>query len=615
MEVRCDKCQARYKVDDARIGPQGLTMRCGKCQNTFKVTKGEPSPTTVDQPVVPKAAAPAKPAAKPAAPAPAKPAEGAATMMFAAPVLPKPGAAPAAPAKPAAAKPAVAKPAAPPPAAPADESAGRTMMFNTGNLKVSPPPAAKAPPKEEPSANATMVFGQSPVAPSKPAMPKATPAKEPESGATMVFGQSPLAGPQKPAMPKATPGISKPADDGAGSTMMFGQAPAGVAKAAAAAVPAAAKAPPPAAKPAPEPEPAAAAPEPEAPAAEPEAPPEPEAAAAPEPAAEPPPEEEPSEAETAASPAVTDEAASNVTSEEPEHMDGGVQAEGAESMPEGGEDSTFDKAPPKGLLIGVGAGVAALILALVAVLVVKKTGKHAPPPAALETLATAQAAADKDSLASLQDAEQKAKDALEVAGPKSAFGEGSAALARVDIQWADALYDSAQQQTDKAQKFADAGNDAEKAKAEARATDFQNQAKAKLKAAFDTVAAAVKADPKNPELELALADYYRAQKSGSNMNKELKKAQALKADDGKVALIQGMAAAQEDDGAEKALPKLKQALAASPQSARIHYRLALAYAAMKDNDNAQKELKETLKLSPAHERAKASLEALAAEQK
>ena len=39
MDVRCDKCQARYRIDDARVGPQGLTMRCGKCGNTFKVTK------------------------------------------------------------------------------------------------------------------------------------------------------------------------------------------------------------------------------------------------------------------------------------------------------------------------------------------------------------------------------------------------------------------------------------------------------------------------------------------------------------------------------------------------------------------------------------------------
>ncbi|MGZ6142998.1 MAG: zinc-ribbon domain-containing protein, partial [Myxococcales bacterium] len=51
MEVRCDKCQARYRVDDARIGPQGLTMRCGKCQNTFKVMR-EPAATMPDQAVV-----------------------------------------------------------------------------------------------------------------------------------------------------------------------------------------------------------------------------------------------------------------------------------------------------------------------------------------------------------------------------------------------------------------------------------------------------------------------------------------------------------------------------------------------------------------------------------
>jgi predicted Zn finger-like uncharacterized protein len=39
MEVRCEKCQARYRVDEGRIGPKGLTMRCGKCQNTFKVMR------------------------------------------------------------------------------------------------------------------------------------------------------------------------------------------------------------------------------------------------------------------------------------------------------------------------------------------------------------------------------------------------------------------------------------------------------------------------------------------------------------------------------------------------------------------------------------------------
>src|SRR5256885_4759869 len=39
MEVRCDQCQARYRVDDARVGPKGLAMRCGKCGNTFRLAR------------------------------------------------------------------------------------------------------------------------------------------------------------------------------------------------------------------------------------------------------------------------------------------------------------------------------------------------------------------------------------------------------------------------------------------------------------------------------------------------------------------------------------------------------------------------------------------------
>jgi Tfp pilus assembly protein PilF len=92
------------------------------------------------------------------------------------------------------------------------------------------------------------------------------------------------------------------------------------------------------------------------------------------------------------------------------------------------------------------------------------------------------------------------------------------------------------------------------------------------------------------------------------MNKALKVSQALKADDARVALVQGMALLQEEDGAEKAIPKLKAALAANPQSARLHFRLALAYQAMKDDANASTELKETMKLSPQHERAKLAME-------
>ncbi len=214
----------------------------------------------------------------------------------------------------------------------------------------------------------------------------------------------------------------------------------------------------------------------------------------------------------------------------------------------------------------------------------------------METLNSAQVDADKDTLASIASAEGKAKDALDVAGPKSRFPEATAALARIEIQWADALYDQA---------------NAIAAKDEAKAGELQAQAKTKLKTAFDTVAQAFKADEKNktsPELQLALADYYRAQRSNPNMKKALKAAQVLEADDARVALVQGLAAAQDEDGADKAMPRLKTALAANPQSARIHYRLAMVYVSMKDDAGTRSELQETLKLSPQHERARQALE-------
>jgi len=283
-----------------------------------------------------------------------------------------------------------------------------------------------------------------------------------------------------------------------------------------------------------------------------------------------------------------------------EARDSGIEAEGVEESSGTSAPGAFDKAPPRGLLIGVAAGLAALLIAGGALVAVKKLGKHGPPPAAVETLTSAQTEADKDTLASLATAEGKAKDAIEVAGPKSVFPQATATLARVDIQWADALSDQAAVLTAK-------GGDS----ADAQASELQAQAKAKLKAAFDRLSFAMKADPKSPDLQIALADYYRAQRSGSSMNKALKSAQALKADDTRVAQIQGMALLQEDDGAEKAIPKLKAALAGNPQSARLHFRLALAYQAMKDEASAAAELKATLKLSPQHERAKMALETTA----
>jgi predicted Zn finger-like uncharacterized protein len=558
MEVRCDKCQARYRVDDARIGPQGLTMRCGKCQNTFKVTRpatGGPSEA-------------AKPAPKPAlVPAPAP--DGA-TQMF---VAPKPAAAaavkPVAPASPAPAKPATVPPR-PVAAVPADESAGRTMMFQTGNVKTGP--SAKAP-KLEPEG------GMAPLARAAPPVQAApAPAANSDAGSTMVF--APPTAPPKPQVKtpaKAVP-AAMPSDESAGSTMMFGTAP--LAKGAhtpATAVRA----------PISEPDPvAAAAPEPEVAPEDSETGPAPASAFSGDPTA-------PGEEAAADRPDRTQETSS-------------IEAEGAEDVPE--EAGTFDKAPPKGLLIGVAAGLAVLVVALIVAVAVKKMGSRPPPQAALDSLAAAQADADKDSLASIGSAESKAREALDEAGPKARFPEGAAAFARIEVQFADALADEAQQYADKSARESD---EKKKAEDDVQVTELGKQAEAKLKSAIDSAGPALKTSPSSSELLLALADYYRAKRSPSLMNKFMRAAQASNADDGRISFIQGAAAAQEDDGAERAIPKLKEAAAANPQSARVHFRLALVYLAMKDEANASAELKTTLKLSPQHERAKATLDGIA----
>jgi hypothetical protein len=257
------------------------------------------------------------------------------------------------------------------------------------------------------------------------------------------------------------------------------------------------------------------------------------------------------------------------------------------------EPGTFDRAPPRALLVGVAAGLT-LLLALGGGLVAyRKLAHRAPSPAALETLSAAQADADKDSLASIASAEAKARDALEVAGPRARFPEATATLARVEIQWADAL-------NDQASRIADKSAD------DPRAAQLQGQARAKVKAAFDLLSPAAKASGDSPDVQLAFADYYRAKRLPSSMKRYLEKVK----DEPRVALIEGLALLQQEDGAEKAIPRLKAALSANPQSARIHYRLAVAQLALKDEASARAELKETLRLSPKHERAQALLEQL-----
>src|SRR5438552_4227976 len=178
MEVRCDKCQARYRVDDARIGPQGLSMRCGKCQNVFRV--------------MPPGAAAAEAPQKPVPPAPKTLPRPNATAIFAAPPLPNSIPSPAKPPPQAAA-------AGRPPRSPAarvpptsEEAAGRTMMFPTANLPSQPAAAKKAPVPSKPAAGGTMVFGESPAK----SVPPPVPARGPKPAAkaadaarsTMMFG-------------------------------------------------------------------------------------------------------------------------------------------------------------------------------------------------------------------------------------------------------------------------------------------------------------------------------------------------------------------------------------------------------------------------------------------
>jgi predicted Zn finger-like uncharacterized protein len=565
MEVRCDKCQARYRIDDARVGPQGLAMRCGKCGNTFRATRRgagpaasvqspaahpaatgaappaprSPGPGAAAAPTAPatakppQAAAPAKPAPAVAPPAPVKPVPAAvpaaaaprapdsATVMFAAPANPAPPPAPptrsAASSVPAAAKPVATGAKATGPARAAavvaplpDEAAGRTMMFNAGAALKAHPPARSSAGTVKPLSKPTDA-----------------------SGATLVFGASPAL-PQPPAPAKDDPA--------AGATVLFGGAPAALA---------------------------------ETPLAEPDS----------------------TEAAGPAEAASSEQAAPEAGEEQ--ISDGEVSPEAAPG-----------RGPPRALVIGVAAALALVLVLAGVVFAVKKLGHRSPPRAALEVLAEAQAAAEKDTLASLAEAEALATAAIQGA-PNARFPQAYAALAEIEIAWADALNDQAWYWGEKANRALAAGDDKKKAEAEAKAITLQDAAKARLKTAFEAAAAGNKMDPKSADVALALADYYRAAHSRVNLNRELKRAGVLKADEARIAFVQGADLAAQDEATARAAEKLRTALGASPRSARIRFRIAQAYLAARQDAEAKKELLATLEVSPQHERARMAMELLA----
>jgi predicted Zn finger-like uncharacterized protein len=51
MDVRCEKCQTEYELDESRLKPGGVTVKCTNCGHMFKIRKR--TPTNVGLPAVP----------------------------------------------------------------------------------------------------------------------------------------------------------------------------------------------------------------------------------------------------------------------------------------------------------------------------------------------------------------------------------------------------------------------------------------------------------------------------------------------------------------------------------------------------------------------------------
>src|ERR1700689_103424 len=50
MDVRCEKCQTEYELDESRLKPGGVTVKCTNCGHMFKIRKR--TPTNVGVPIV-----------------------------------------------------------------------------------------------------------------------------------------------------------------------------------------------------------------------------------------------------------------------------------------------------------------------------------------------------------------------------------------------------------------------------------------------------------------------------------------------------------------------------------------------------------------------------------
>ena len=42
MIIACPNCEARYRIDDARVGSPGARLRCARCQTLFRLPEAAP---------------------------------------------------------------------------------------------------------------------------------------------------------------------------------------------------------------------------------------------------------------------------------------------------------------------------------------------------------------------------------------------------------------------------------------------------------------------------------------------------------------------------------------------------------------------------------------------
>jgi predicted Zn finger-like uncharacterized protein len=61
MLVGCPKCKTRYRIDDDRVGAEGIKLRCSKCQTVFRILRkaASPPPPAAAEPLPAPAVAPA----------------------------------------------------------------------------------------------------------------------------------------------------------------------------------------------------------------------------------------------------------------------------------------------------------------------------------------------------------------------------------------------------------------------------------------------------------------------------------------------------------------------------------------------------------------------------